>query len=81
MTEEEVQAFNRLSARVKVLPLAVVGLCRETLRGPDIDAILTPIDEGVARRNPELAEIVNEELAALRLEIMKPAMAIESADA
>ena len=62
MNEEERQKFNALSAQVHVLSLVVAQLCRRTLNQSDIDAILAPIDSGVAWGDPESSEALNEAL-------------------
>ena len=74
MTEEERQAFNGLSARVQVLHLVMVELCRRELNSEEIEEFFRPLDPTVSAENPELAETLNRELTRFRQAIMTPIM-------
>ena len=73
MNEEERERFNKLAARVHVQQLALVELCRR-FTSDEIATFFAALDPTVARANPELAEYLNEALAAFRLDIERPVM-------
>ena len=70
--------FRKLAARVYVQQLALAELCRLTLDSGDIAKLFVPLDKAVvaAEGDQELAEALNEALAAFRLSIMKPRMGV-----
>ena len=74
MTEEEHQTFNGLSARVTVLHMVLVELCRRNLNTEDIKKLLSPLDPQAIEDNPELAEPLNDEIAKFRQAVMQPSM-------